>query len=389
MTRKSLVLAGLMIAGVVGALTSPAAATDKWVVATGRIAETSTNAKDRAVKLAMRSAVEKTCGVFLSSQSKARNYKMISEKVFTNTSGYILEHKVLRVWTTDDGITSARVRVRISTKGFEKSWAMVTQAIEQENNPRVIIAMVESSQDQNYAKYEAKENGIVQTRMEGFFVDKGVEVRDKSTSKEITKRDVLLAAIEDDATKLAALGAKFNADVVVAGRATAKYSKTLKVAGQNLNQYTASLNVRVIQCDSARVLVSKTYGPYTVSSLQKAGSQKALSKLADEAAPSLLKAVAAAWQKRAINSRTVRLSVNNMDYGKWRQLRDDLKKLSGIQSVRLREITKNVATIDVEGSYSNEELADELMDLGSLKLEVTEISANRIKLEAKGDATEE
>jgi len=48
--------------------------------------------------------------------------------------------------------------------------------------------------------------------------------------------------------------------------------------------------------------------------------------------------------------------------------------------LRLKEITASVATIEVEYAYKCENLAERLTSLKKVKLAVTEISANRIKL---------
>ena len=68
------------------------------------------------------------------------------------------------------------------------------------------------------------------------------------------------------------------------------------------------------------------------------------------------------------------------NYKTWKTFRDEAKKLRGVQALRMREITRALATIDVEYSYTKENLADHLGEMKTVRLEVTEISANRIAL---------
>ena len=353
---------------------------DKWVTTEGVATGTDEKAKDEAVAEALRKGVERACGVFLTSESKTQDYKAIYDKIFADAVGYVREHKVLKTWVVD-GQTHASVRAHVSAQKFEKNWAVIAHTLEQEDNPRVVVAIVEAvSHSTTAPRFDTDEGGIVQGKVEDFFLSKGLSLMDKAMATNVTKRDVLLAALKDDEKEVAAMGARFKADVVVAGRAAAKYGKTLNIEGIQMHQYTATLNVRVIQTDSARVLVSKSFGPETSMSLQRAGAgDKVLSKLAKESAPKLLAAVVEAWRKRANVARTVVVSISGMDFTAWKAFKAEAAGLRGIKALRLREITESVASVNVEYRYTVENLADHLIELKSVKLQVTEISTNRIK----------
>jgi len=355
---------------------------DKWVTAEGVAAGVGEKAKDEAVAVALRKAVEQACGVFLTAQSKTLDYQAVYDRVFANTVGYVRQHKVLRTWTAG-GNTHARVRARVSTQKFQKSWALIAHTVNQENNPRVIVAIAEAvHHGTSGTTYEVKQDGTVQTTIEDFFITRGITLVDRATATNVSKRDLLLAAIKDDTTELAAIGARFKAEVVVTGRASAKFGKSIKIEDQTLYQYTAKMNIRVVQTDSARVLVARTFGPTRINTLQRGGGEdKALAKLADEAAPKVLAAVVEAWRKRANISRTVTLSISPMDYELWKVFKAEVKPLRGVQALRLRDITEAVANVDIEYGLSNENLADTLTGrLKKIKLKVLEITANRIKL---------
>ena len=354
---------------------------DRTLTVTAAAAGKTLKAKDEAVAQALRKAVEEACGVFLKAQTKTRDYKTVYDKIFANTVGYVVEHKVLKTWT-DEEKTFATVRVRVSTQKFRKNWAVIAHTVEQENNPRLIVAIVEAVRHTATGPtYETTKSGIVLTTIEDFFLSKGLVLVDRKTAAKVSKRDFLLAAAKDDTKAMAAMAARFKAEVVIMGRASAKHGKSMNISGVTMHQYVATLRVRVVQADAARVLVSKTYGPVTFNSLQRGGAgDKALAKLAKEAAPKLLAAVVEAWRKRANVARSVSLSISGMDYKTWKKFQVEAKKLRGVQALRLREITEEVAGIDVEYSYTTENLADNLIKLKAVKLEVKEITANRIKL---------
>ncbi len=172
---------------------------DKWVEASGQAAGTDERARDEAKGYALRTAVEEACGVFLTAQSKTRDYKAVYDKVFANTVGYVNEFKIEKT-VVENGVTTVVVRALVSTRKFEEDWAAIAHTIEQENNPRLIVAIVEAiHQTTTGPAYEVKENGIVQSEIEEFLLSKGITLMDRATAASITKRDVLLAAIKDDA----------------------------------------------------------------------------------------------------------------------------------------------------------------------------------------------
>jgi hypothetical protein len=107
-------------------------------------------------------------------------------------------------------------------------------------------------------------------------------------------------------------------------------------------------------------------------------------RLLDPCENKLLAAVVQAWAKRANVSRTVQLSISGMEYPAWKIFKAEAEKLDGMQALRLRDITMSTANIDVEYRYTNENLADRLSSLKTVKLEVTEITPNRIKIKLTG-----
>lgn len=381
-------VAGMVVAAVAGVgLGQPAdvaPSIENWTEATGRAAGTGETAAEEARAAALRTAVEESCGVFLTTQSKTTDYKLVYDKVLANAVGYVREFKVVKTEVQGD-VTTVRVRALVSTRKFEEDWASIAHTLQQENNPRVIVAIIESIfQTTTGPSYEVKEDGIVQTAIEEFLISKGLTLMDRTVAADVAKRDVLLAAIKDDAAEMASLGSRFKADVVVTGKASVKYGKTLEVAGQEMHQFVATLNVRVIQTDSARVLATKSFAPVTYSTLQRGGGEdKALAKLAKERAPDLLAAVIEAWKNRANVSRTVQLSISGMDYDTWKVFEEAAKKIRGVQAVRMREITEGLANIDVEYQFTHETLADRLREMKALKLTIQEITPNRLKLKAE------
>ena len=387
----------------------------------------------------------------------------------------------MKVWVSD-GITSARVRARVSTRKFSEKWAAIAHTVHQADNPRVVVAIAETSYEtvntlaeetdrssiaavvlsveahraagaltqtdaarvgaagvvggrfnwrrrprprwyaesaawealsaqQRTAAYERysatvkgaaatassesrkvwkniardlEDKGAVQTRIEDFFLKKGINLVDRGQADRVSKRDLMLASVENDVSKLAAIRARFKADVVIFGTAAVKAGAEVKVGAATMYKYPAKLVVRAVRTDSGALMISKVYSSTTTSTLRTGGQSKALDKLATEAAPKLLDAVVHAWRKRVNVSRTIPISISGMTFAQWKVFKAEVDKLRGTQALRLREITKGLAHIDVEYRYTSQLLAERLTELKGIALKVTEITGSRIKLKVTG-----
>jgi hypothetical protein len=359
--------------------------TETTVTATGEAVGTSASAKEEAKLAALRKCVEQGCGVFIKSKTKTEDYKTVYDKIIANTPGYIVRYDLVKEWQAD-GNSYATVKAVVSTRKFEEDWVKIAHTLHQEGNPRVIIAIAETTytpatQWATEVK-EVKECGAVQSKLEDFFLSKDVQLVDKATAESVSKRDILLASLKDDVAEVAALGAKFKAEVVLVGQASAKFTgKEVNLNGAKLYQYVAVLNVRAIQCDTAKVLVSKSFGPYTVNATAvHGGEDKAMAKIGEDAPAEVLKALVEAWRKKVNVQRVVQLSISGMDYALWKKFKTEVEKIDGVNALRLREITESVAAVEVEYKWTNERLAERLSELADVKLTITELNADRLKL---------
>lgn len=451
---------------------------EKWITVTAQAAGTTQKAKDEATAKALRLAVERGCGVFLKAQSKTRNFQGVYDKVFADAVGYIKEHSVIKAWIEDD-MYHVKVRALVSTQKFEKDWSTIAHTYHQENNPRVIVVIGETSyamvnelaeedrhvsartidvaaasesrsaaveggatagrqdtttvsgrfrrrgrvarprrwatmtqtqrnewlrlaearqQSASSARGQAtestadtykiwrrvanslKEGGAVQSRIEDFFIERGIKLMDRGTAANVNKRDLMLAAAKDNVAEVAALGARFNADVVILGSAAAKYAREIQLGDAKMYQFNAKLVIRAIRSDSAQLIASKTYTVTANSTQKSGGEEKVLDKLAKKSAPKLLAAIVEAWRKQVNVTRDIRLQITGMTYSDWKIFKAEAGKLRGVKALRMREITESVANIDVDYEFSTDNLADNLESLKDVKLNVTEFNPNRLKL---------
>jgi len=383
-TRMCCLLALVLAWGPAGARAAEEAA----VTVTGKAVGTSLSAQEEARSDALRQAVQQACGAYINSQTQVQNYRATYDHVMSLAAGFVKRYDIEKEWQDLD-MSYCTIRAVVSTSLVEKEWAAFAHTYKREGFPRVVVVVTEDD-DVDDGRPPIT-GGTVQSAIENFFLSKNVTLMDKGQSDSVRDRDLSLAAITDDVNKLAAAAAAFKAEVVVFGQANAKYAGAVEIAGRTAHRWDITLTVRAIQTDSARILASNVYRPQKRHTSTSRGSGgDALVELGRDAAPKILRELGAAWNSRDVNSKMCQLYFSPCSRQTFKNIRDALAEVRGIQNgragVRLRELVNDVAEVEVDWQFDLNMLADRLEDLQveGMSFEVTEQTGNRLSLKVLG-----
>lgn len=349
---------------------------DRVITIEGSAAGVNRNAMEQAKLDALRQAVERACGAFINAQAQTKNYAVVYDKVLAQPLGYVDSYDVLEQ-RVNDGVSYCKIKATVSTASFEQEWARLAHTVEAEDNPRCVVVVVEDN-DADDAN-PPKTNGVAQSIIENFFLDKGVQLMDKGAADSGRNRDITLAAINDDVGKLAAMAASMRADVVIRGNAEARRAGSSSVAGRSVYKWNATLNIRAYHADSAQMLASNSY-TYTHSTVKYEGAgDEALRKCVEENAGKVLRDIGEAWRKRQTFRRSCQLTLTNCSRADYKKFEAALRDVDGVQNVRLRELVNETCQVDVEWSYDLERLIGRIEELtiSDLKFEITEQTHDR------------
>lgn len=360
----------------------PAGASPKDVATVeieGSAAGTNANAMEEARMDALRKAVSRVCGEFISSQTKVKNYEAVYDKTMALTVGYVTESDVLGRRVVD-GVSYCKVRATVSKARFEKEWARLLHTIEAEDNPRCVVVVIEDSNlDDNVPP---KANGVVQSVLENFFLEKGLQIMDQGASDKVRERDIALAAINDDINKLAAVAASFKADVVIRGVAEARLAGSSEMGGRTVHRWTATITIRAYHTDSAQMLMSNRYSASKATVHGNAGGDEVLRECADKNAGRILEDIGGAWRKRQNVRRTVQVTLHNCGRKDFKAFQAAATQIKGVQKVRLKELVNNVCQIEIDWAYDVERLVTRIEELKveGTAYEITEQTHDRVMI---------
>lgn len=365
---------------ILSAIASPAAAEpapDKWITMEGKAAGTNANAMEQAKQDALRRAVEQACGVFISGQTRTKDYAAVYDKAMAQAQGYISEFKITAS-RVDDGISYCTVNALVSLKSFEEEWARLLHTLESEDNPRCIVVIVEDNNVDDANPPSA--GGVAQSIIENSFMKKGIQLMDNTGSGDTRNRDIQVAAQGNDIKKLAAMYGSFKSDVIITGKAEARASGTSELAGRTIYKWSATISIRAYHTDSAQMLMANSYTATATSVNPNAGGNDALKKCAEEYSGAILREMAEAWRKRQQVRRTVQVTLENCTRADYKAFEEAIRAMDGVQGIRMRELVKEVCQTEIEWSYDNERLISRIEELkvGSTRYTVTEQTHDRV-----------
>ncbi|UCD29888.1 MAG: hypothetical protein JSV03_05260 [Planctomycetota bacterium] len=363
-----------------------AADSGKRITIVGRAVGTTPAAAEEAKLDALREAVRRVCGSLINAQSETSNFTLIRDKILEQPVGFARVVKIIKDPQIMEGFTQVQLEVEVFPAKFKKRWAEFAHIMQREGNPRCVMIVFED--DDPYDAIPPRPNGLVQTELENFFLQKNVRLMDKAVTDEVRERDLRLAAKSGDAKKAAAAGAAFKADVVLLGEAEAKPGDSIKLGEQTLKRWNVTLVIRAIQTDSAAILVSRTYRPKKMYTTASGSGKDALTRVAKDSAADVLSDVAKAWRRRATVGKMIQLTLEPCTRRQFKAIQIEIIKMKGItggkDGFRLRELTNSIASIEINWKYNLNQLADRFEELSvrldgeRLVFEVTEQSANRI-----------
>lgn len=352
-------------------------APDKWITMEGKAAGTNANAMEQAKQDALRRAVEQACGVFISGQTRTKDYAAVYDKAMAQAQGYISEFKITAS-RVENGISYCTVNALVSLKSFEEEWARLLHTLESEDNPRCIVVIIEDNNvdDAN----PPSPGGVAQSIIENSFMKKGIQLMDNTGSSDTRNRDIQVATQSNDIKKLAAMYGSFKSDVIITGKAEARAAGTSELSGRTIYKWSATISIRAYHTDSAQLLMSNSYTATATSVNPNAGGNDALKKCADEYSGAILREMAEAWRKRQQVRRTVQVTLENCTRADYKAFEEAIRAMDGVQGIRMRELVKEVCQTEIEWSYDNERLISRIEELkvGATRYTVTEQTHDRV-----------
>ena len=343
-------------------------------------------ARDQALEDAKKRAIEQAIGILIDSQTQVENYQLISDKILSQTMGYINRYHV-----TGEGMEGNLLRVQItadvSLAKLEGDLSAIGILLGQVHRPRTMVMVSEQNIDREVsawwwgARNQQKDIGVVENTFIEKFTAKGFSFVDHDGASRNIKITKAYKVQDLSASQARKLGSQAAAEVVFVGKGVAK---TYGPVGGGMLSVQADLTTRAVRTDTGQVIATATsHGAAVHISEMKAGIE-ALRNAADQAAEEMLTKILTVYRTEVGGTRPVTITVQGLTKSQFVQFKNVLlNQVRAITELHERSFSGTTAVIQVDSKTSAQQLSDELLlrNFAEYTVAVTRSTANTLELQ--------
>ncbi len=254
----------------------------------------------------------------------------------------------------------------------QKPKAPAAPADEIAHKPKIMILIAERALGNQPPKDAAE------TEMIRKFTEKGFKVINPAAVKRNRNLDQIRSIMRGNTDLAASIGQQYGAELLIVGEASSERGKTT----YGLKTRRATVNARVIEVDTMRILVANSKNAAGADATENIASKKSLQNAGGLLADYLIDQIAKEWKVRAASAYDVQLVISKLTFSQLVQLEQTLKKLDDVEGVHRQSFHSGVAVIQLRSQHSAQRLAETLVSkpFSHFSLDVTNYTANRIDI---------
>ncbi|HTG00561.1 MAG TPA: flagellar assembly protein T N-terminal domain-containing protein [Nitrospirota bacterium] len=345
-------------------------------------------ARDAALEDAQKRAVEQAVGILIDSQTQVENFQLISDKILSQTKGYIKRYTIVGE-TVDSSLLRVRINAEVALDKLTDDLTGIGILLGQMHKPRTIVMIAEQNIGQEWHAWWWGQHSAHGTETEldivdntftdiftqkGFeFIDHAVAARELRVSKAYRVQDLTVAQAKT-------IGRDVDAEVVIIGKAL---SKLYGEVGGGMKSVQADVAVKAVRTDTGQVIAAVTAHGAGVHITNETAGVTALKKAGESAANEMMDKILTVYAREAGSTRSVNITISGLNKAQFVKFKDVLRnQVRGIKDLHERSFTGSTARISVDSKMSAQVLSDELSlrDFGTFGVEIVASTPNSLEL---------
>lgn len=257
----------------------------------------------------------------------------------------------------------------------QKPKAPAAPADEIARRPKIMILIAERP------LVKQTSNDAAETEMIRKFTEKGFKVINPAALKRNRNLDQIRSIMRGNTDMAVNIGQQYGAELLIVGEASSERGKTT----YGLRTCRATVNARVIEVDTMRILVANSKNAAGADATENIASKKSLQNAGGLLADYLIDQIAEEWIDRAASAYDVLLVISKLTFSQLVQLEQTLKKLNDVETVQRQSFNSGVAVIELRSQHRAEKLGEALVNksFNHFSLDVTNYTANRIDIKVE------
>jgi hypothetical protein len=342
-------------------------------------------ARDVAVADALRKALEEYVGTVVSSETVVENYRVLSDKVFINTDGYIKGYTVIGEGRVGD-LFQVTVRATVAVGEIRDNLDVMGVPYAGAGYPRVLFMIAEQNIGEKQHRFswwsggefkgESFEMSVVESYLKEAFLARNFNVVDISGSTGNIEVSNIFRVADLTLERVRRIGGDLNAEVVVKGKAIVRAGP--RTEGSQVGSYLADVTVEAIRIDTGTVLAAAFAHSSARHISEITGGTEALRSASAELADQLMDQLLAKWS--AVQKIEVTLG-GAVDMKTALDFKEAIERqVRSVSAIYQRRLSGGEAVFEIESMEPASKIAAELMKLHGWSLKVVKATPKRIEL---------
>lgn len=348
-------------------------------------------ARDIALQDALRNAVEQAVGTMIDSETLVESYQVLRDSVYSKSSGYIQNYKVLHEGSTAPTLYEVTVSAVVQTGGLKNDLDALGLLHARAGKPRVLFMIAEQNIGQQFytfwwsgkSEFKAQhyDMSASETALKEEFINKGFNIVDISVATGKINIANAFRIVDLTDTGAREIGRRLDAEIVIKGKAIAK--EGARIPGSAVGSYLADITATAIRVDNGAVLASSRGHGVARHISEVSGGTEALEKASKETAEKIIEQITQKWSSEGTTGGIIQITVKGATYSDLTKFKNLLQqRVRGIKSIYQRSFEGGVAVLDIEAKANAQSLADEIStkDFSPLRINVTGAISNTIEV---------
>ena len=304
---------------------------------------------ERAIESAKRKAVEQAVGSIVQGSTLVENNRLISSKIYDNTTGYISSYKVLNI-SKSGSVWYSKIEAVVGVDMIQDNLQAMGILMDRKNMPLIVMLVTDETG-------ELSESFNVQ--LEKNMSEKGFKFVSASSLSSVMRRENI--SYEDTRGSRASdyvkrIASATGAQIAVLGKAEAAFFTTIK--GTAMKSYRSDVAITAVNISDYSTIARSTHQAGGVGGSDKDAHSIALVKSADSISDDFVNQIVTKWQSEVQNGTEYTIYVSGLDFNDSIDFEEALKKnIGGLKSVYNRGVSGTSSMYVVRYVGSSRDLA--------------------------------
>ncbi len=299
--------------------------------------------KDSAIRDAKRNAVETAVGTFISSNTLVDQAVVVLDEIYAKSQGFVTSISILSEGQSE-GMYRVRASINVDTNPNSALMGKLNMMMAL-NDPRIAVIVLKNDGG------AVDNDEITETALNDKLLQLGFShVVDANLVAKLQNSSLLNSIYNGDRRLVSEDGNRYAIDYLVLGKSSVNADPIMLPQGDSyiatqMKTGRANLNVKIIKFDTGDIAATFAVDGQAVRNASVDAGNRALQALAEKAAEKLEER----FKKLSAQTTSgLQVTILTYDYGKVEAIANELRNITGVQSVYIREHSNGRALLELD-----------------------------------------